>query len=447
VWTWWGSVLVLLVTGPACQSNSAKPSLVRIEPSVLAQTELPRAATILGENLRMGMRLSLDDENAAQLAAPKVTFNGVNAAWVSYRGANQLDVMLPVDLAPGSYDVEVTLDALTTLQLQSGLLVLGAAATSSDGSDETNTHGNSGAQSTAASGAESSASVGVDLVPSSDSSNSSSEPPSPFRCEPGEFGPPELVTLQGYLGTRVWSPTLSANYGSLYFTEASTGTEVLWYATRSDRGAFFYAAQATHSLFATGSIGTPYISANGLSLYFYSTQVTGFGGGDLYLATRATTASNFSYPLAMNALNSTELDYLPWVSTDELTIVFVSQRSGASAYYTATRTNLVEGFGEPTLLASLTHIENNGRISISSDGLRAYFTSRNRPGGVGSDDVWYATRSSIDEDFANITNLTAVNSVGSETEVTVTQDGEELYFVLMGTNSNLLYRSLATCDG
>lgn len=445
--TRWRSVLVLLVTGPACQSTSAEPSLLRIEPSVLAQSELPKAATIIGENLRLGTRLSVDDEDAAELAVPKVTFDGVNAAWVTYRGANQLDLMLPLGLLPGSYDVEVTLDARNTLQLPSGLLVLGAGITSSDGSDATSARADSSAQSAATSAADSSDGAGVNVVSSSDSSGSSSETPSPFRCEPGEFGPPELVTLQGYLGTRVWSPTLSANYGSLYFTEASTGTEVLWYATRSDRSGYFYAAQATHSLFATGSIGTPYISANGLSLYFYSTQVTGFGGGDLYLATRATTASNFSYPLAMNALNSTELDYLPWVSPDELTIVFVSQRSGASAYYTATRTNLVEGFGEPTLLASLTHTENNGRISISSDGLRAYFTSRNRPGGVGSDDVWYATRSSIDEDFGDITNLTAVNSVGSETEVTVTQDGEELYFVLMGTNSNLLYRSLATCDG
>jgi hypothetical protein len=441
--------LALLMAGPACQGNTA-PTLLRIEPSVLTEGELPMPATIFGQNLRLGTRLSLDDESAAELAVPRVSLNGVNAAWVTYRDSNQLAVMLPSDLSAGVYDVAVLLDPQHPLVLPGGLHVLSDGTASTGGEDST--IAGTGTRPEPAGSTDlpdGSNSADINLTTGSASSSASSGSDTEvnlFRCGPGEFGPPELVALQGYTGTRPWSPTSSTNYGAMYFTDASSGTEVLWYATRGDRGATYYAAPAPHSLFATGGIGTPYVSANGLSLYFYSTQVTGFGGGDLYLATRPTTNSNFSYPFAMTALNSVELDYLPWVSPDELTIVFVSQRTGASAYYTASRATLLEGFGEPTLLPNLTHTENNGRMAISADGLRAYFTSRNRPGGVGLDDVWYATRGSIDDDFADITNLTVVNTTGSETEVTVTQDGEELYFILFGTNNSQLYRSLATCN-
>lgn len=442
----WRLVLAVFWTGPACQGERVGPTLVRIEPSVVEEDALPVSATVVGENLRLVMRVSLDDENDAQLAAPRVTLNGTNAAWVAYRSANQLDVMLPTELAPGVYDVNVSLGQ-HRLVLPAGLRVLGEGESSAETrdvatADDATTSGSATTSSTGT-GSET---PDVNLATSSAATDASSaDPPNGLRCGPGEFGPPELVHIQGYAGSRPWSPTLSGNYDTMYFTDVNDGTETLWIATRADRGTMFYGAPASYSLFATGGTGTPYISASGLSLYFYSTQVTGFGGGDLYLARRATLNSDFSYPLALTALNSPQLDYLPWISPDERTIVYVSQRTGASAYYTASRNSVLEGFGEPVPLPSLTHTENNGRLTISGDGLRAYFTSRNRPGGRGLDDVWYATRPHIDQDFENITNLSIANTPGSETEVTVTQDGEELYFIRMGATSSQLHRSLAMC--
>lgn len=448
----WCSVLALSVTGSGCQSETTLPALVRIEPSVLPQGELPSSAVILGENLTLGARLSLDNQEAAELASPRVSFNGVNATWVSYHGSDRLDVMLPTMLTPGVYDVNVELDPQRRLVLPAGLHVLanealGSVSTSQDGSYSSTDPSSATSASPssfegATSGAESETDSETETSPDADSS---SAPESTFRCGPGDFGQPQPVVVSGYTGTRPWSPTLSSNYFTLYFTDNSSGSEVLWTATRSDRGATFSGEVTTHAMFTDGGIGSPYISPSGLTLYFYSNQTTGAGGGDLYLALRSTPSGEFGGPLALSGLNSPELDYLPWISPDELTIVFVSDRSGASAYYTASRAARFEPFGAPRLLANLTHTENNGRINISSDGLRAYFTSRNRPGGVGLDDVWYATRASTADDFGGITNLGVVNTPGSETQVTVTQDGEELYFIAMGTNESRIYRALATC--
>lgn len=447
----WRGLWALLVTSTACQPDSAAPALIRLDPSELSAAQLPTVATLYGRNLHADTNLSLDDRGAASVSSIQVTFSGVAAPWVSYRSADELAVSLPAELSPGTYDVLLHLGQ-QELSLPAGLRILGddvasiLIAPTSEDEATTSSSVDSG----------SSAPTEVDVTTSTETARSSSTSDSAsssstdsttgetFRCAPGEFGPVELVTLEGYYGTLPWSPTLSEDGLTMYFTDAAAGTEQLWKATRADRGANFVATVA-ESMFATGSTGTPYLAPNGLSLYFYSTQITGFGGGDLYVAKRLDRNSSFSYPLAITELNSTQLDYLPWVSPDELSLAFVSTRSGASAYYMATRSTTNAAFAAPTLLTSLTHSANNGRLFISNDGLIAYFTSSNRSGGVGADDVWYATRASVDAEFEGITNLTAVNTVGSETEVTLSQDGEELFLILMGATSRQLYRSLANC--
>lgn len=79
----------------------------------------------------------------------------------------------------------------------------------------------------------------------------------------------------------------------------------------------------------------PMLSPDQKTLYFGSTIG---GGGDLYVATRATTADAFSAPQPISELNSDfNFDGEPWVSRDGRDIYFSSQRSGPSGLYHATR--------------------------------------------------------------------------------------------------------------
>jgi hypothetical protein len=266
-----------------------------------------------------------------------------------------------------------------------------------------------------------------------------------LRCGPGQFGSPEIVSIQGYDGNGMWSPTFTRDGLTMYFTDGSTGEGRLMKATRADRGRTFTNAQVIPSFFPAGATGTPYMPPSGLSLYFYSIQASGMGSRDLYVASRTSTADDFANPTRLTQLNSPSLEHLPWVSADELWMIWVSQRDGLSTYWTSTRPSTSAAFSSVAKLTSLSQPGKDGRMFITHDGLRAYFASKDRAGGRGSEDIWYATRNSLAGTFGNVTNIGVVNSMAAETDVTLTHDGEELFFVRTG-QQNSLHRALATCN-
>lgn len=497
--------LLLLIGVAGCQPSN-EPQLTSLTPSVVEQGQLPNQVTLFGIHLHNGVQLAVDGNDPATLSTPRVQFGDQLGQVVALVGVTELHVALPLDLQPGSYDVVVSWGSQRHATLAPGLLVLGLGVTTASGDVTTlesttgsteaavtsGTVGNSiasddsgpaasdagGPVATPDAGVNPSASigtsgdVGVDAqapsgtssgvasvdatassgeqasseVSSSDVSSSdvSSAEPS-FRCAAGAFGAPELVTLQGYSGTRLWSPTLTADGKTLYFADSSTGTERLMKATRTGTEATFTGVTALPLLFASGSIGTPYVSLSGLSLYFYSTQADGAGSRDLYVAKRATTSDDFGSPQSLTALNSAELDYLPWVSEDELTLWYVSHRDGESGFWSATRSSTDDEFASLTKHDSLSMTSGNNRVFISSDGLRLYF-SQERTGGLGLEDIWFATRETVSDEFSNVTSLAVVNTTQSDREPTLSPDGEEMFFVRQGTPSNSMYRAFASCD-
>ena len=90
----------------------------------------------------------------------------------------------------------------------------------------------------------------------------------------------------------------------------------------------------------------------------------------------------------------TALDELPVVTDDELTVYFGSDRPGGNGgldIRVAHRTTTADGFGVPTLDATLSSASNDYPLWISADGCR-FLLSSNRPGGVGGIDIYMATR-------------------------------------------------------
>lgn len=495
--------LLLLIGVASCQPSN-EPQLTSITPSVVEQGQLPNQVTLFGSHLHNGVQLAVDGNDPATLSTPRVQFGDQLGEVVVMVGVTELQVALPPDLQPGSYDVVVSWGAQRHATLAPGLLVLGLGVTTAPGdvttleptassddsaatsatvgesaaSDDSETAASDagGPTTTPDAGVNPSASIGTsgdvadaqvlsssssgadslgmsssgerassDVSSSDLSSSDVTSAESSFRCAAGEFGTPELVTLQGYSGTRLWSPTLTADGKTLYFADSSTGTERLMKATRTGMEATFTGVTALPLLFPSGSIGTPYVSLSGLSLYFYSTQADGAGSRDLYVAKRATTNADFDSPQALTALNSAELDYLPWVSSDELTLWYVSHRDGESGFWSATRASADDEFGSLTKHDSLSMTSGNNRVFISSDGLRLYF-SQERTGGLGLEDIWFGTRESTSDEFSNVTSLAIVNTTQSDREPALTPDGEELFFVRQGTSSNTMYRALAACD-
>src|SRR5438477_78395 len=77
--------------------------------------------------------------------------------------------------------------------------------------------------------------------------------------------------------------------------------------------------------------------ADALSIIFSSDRPGTLGSGDLWLATRGTTAAPFGTPVNVMQLNSSDYDADPWISGDLQHVVFTRNTGGNYDIYEAFR--------------------------------------------------------------------------------------------------------------
>ena len=156
----------------------------------------------------------------------------------------------------------------------------------------------------------------------------------------------------------------------------------------------------------------PTLSADGLTLYFHSNRAGGNGGADIWQATRSSLAEPFGTPTNIgDAVNSGANETAPALSNDGLSLFFASTRSGGngiSDVYMATRASTSDPFGAPVNLGTGVNTSRpEFAPAISADGLSLYFQRAGGVGGLGSADIWVATRVSTSDPFGNAVNLGA----------------------------------------
>ena len=236
---------------------------------------------------------------------------------------------------------------------------------------------------------------------------------------------------------------------------------------------------------------SPCISADGLSLFFASyNRPGGFGLGDIWLSTRATTDDDWSEPENLGPIvNGPNEEYQPAISTDGLELYFnrIARASQSSEIWVTTRASTSEPWIQTVKLdLTVDTTDTEGSPSLSADGLELYFcfgkwalesslavTKRDtkdspwgvpvslgpvvnswtcqvnprissdgllllfsdlwmcspRPGGFGADDMWLTRRASKDSDWGEPINLgQPVNTEFYETGGMISADGSILYF-------------------
>lgn len=268
-------------------------------------------------------------------------------------------------------------------------------------------------------------------------------PPEPGPCT---LSAPELLGSPNYPGNDLWSPSLSSDGRSLFFAVLVPGwAEQVAVATRDSPGAPFGDGQPLPPPVNTDTEGTPNLAADGLSLYFFSERAGGAGGRDLYVATRTSTSTEFDTVRELVGLNTPDREHLPRVSADELTLYFVSNRSGQTEIWRASRASRAADFADPELVPELNSDAEDGAVTLSPDGLEAILSS-NRAGTLGGRDLYRATRSSTSEPFAAPEPLPELNSGVNDYDPTLSFDGTELFFVSNRNGSNTeVYRSQRSC--
>jgi len=244
---------------------------------------------------------------------------------------------------------------------------------------------------------------------------------------------PSVNTIYGEYGASVSPDGLT-----LYFSDGGPfpvrsggyGGGDLWVVTRrtlDDRWTEPVNLGATiNSAFADG---TPYIAADGLSLYFASARSGGSAQLDLYVSTRAARDLPWEKPMNLGeGVNSTFDEYFPNVSADGLTMHFGSLRSGGGDIYVATRPSSHESFGLAENVGSPANTAGAEETCpwVSSNGCTLFFTSRR----AGSWDIWVSRRATAAKPWGEPVNLGLPVSTpsGGESGASFAADGRRFFF-------------------
>lgn len=154
---------------------------------------------------------------------------------------------------------------------------------------------------------------------------------------------------------------------------------------------------------STNKSGSTSISSDELTLYYQAEDPNGYGGEDIWKLTRPDKYSNWGLSENIGSpVNTNRGEGAPEISSDGLTL-FYNYVNGTADLWYSRRPNTNSAWGTPQLLTDLASHAWQGDPSISSDGLILVFAST-RPGGFGKMDLWYSTRSSINDPWSEPVN-------------------------------------------
>jgi OOP family OmpA-OmpF porin len=254
------------------------------------------------------------------------------------------------------------------------------------------------------------------------------------------FGSPENLGLN--TPARENAPCISTDGLSLYFHSdrlGGQGDKDIWVAKRRTvSDAWQQPINLGSTVNTSANEFGPHLSPDGLELYFSSDRSGGYGFYDLWVTTRASVDAEWGTPANIgNDVNSSAAETAPCISMDGLELYFSDHMDsvprtgglGSADLWVASRPNTWSAWGKPVNLGSVVNsVKAEVNPTLSADGLILFFGST-RGGGQGGRDVWVTTRQTLDGEWCVPRNLgPSVNSEYSETRACMSPDGTMLYF-------------------
>jgi Tol biopolymer transport system component len=166
----------------------------------------------------------------------------------------------------------------------------------------------------------------------------------------------------------------------------TTGGNDLWLCTRASRQDAWSPASRIAELSSTYNEAGGNITPDGLAVVFSSYRLN--GSPDLFIATRATPTAAWDPPVAIESVNTMGHEGSPFLSADKLSVYFDTDRNGNLDIYVAHRTSTGEPFGAPESVVEINTDEDEQDPWLSLDGRRLMFSSDRS----GSNQLWEATR-------------------------------------------------------
>ena len=180
-----------------------------------------------------------------------------------------------------------------------------------------------------------------------------------------------------------------------------------------------------------------YLPADGLELYFSSNRSGGYGNYDLWMAGRSSRDADWDAPENLGpVINSSAVEAGPWLSPDGLELYYyIRTREGGYGdddIWVSRRSTLDSVWGAPVNLGPVINSSASERLPVvSSNGLLLVFADDTflRPGGFGDGDLWMARRWNVSDPWNPPLNLgPIVNTSYREAIPRLSPDDSMIYF-------------------
>ncbi len=210
------------------------------------------------------------------------------------------------------------------------------------------------------------------------------------RASVGDVWPTPVLVAELSLASSETTPEISADGLSMIFASDRAGTLGgfdLWHSTRQSRpGAW---ANPTHipELGSNVNEAAGNMTPDGLMIVF-SSERTGNGSPDLFYAERSSRSVAWQAPIEVVAVNTNMHEGSPFISADGLTLYFDTNRDGTFDLYTSHRASRAELFPAPVRLTDVDTAFVEVDPWLSLDGRRLMFVSDRG----GTSELWEATR-------------------------------------------------------
>ncbi len=215
------------------------------------------------------------------------------------------------------------------------------------------------------------------------------------------------------------------------------GGDDIWVSQRATLTSAWGAPQNLGAVINTSSNErVPTFSLDGRTMFIGSNRPGGQGGIDLYVSTRTDPNNDFAWsaPVNLGTVINTAADedgatFFENTTTGVNTLIFTSNRTGGFGdfdIYQSTR-NADGSFNPPTLIPELSSTARDTRTAISRDGLEIFITS-NRAGGQGLLDIWSSTRDTTAAVWSPPVNVASLNSADNEGAPALSPDGTFIYY-------------------
>jgi Tol biopolymer transport system component len=183
------------------------------------------------------------------------------------------------------------------------------------------------------------------------------------------------------------TPEVTYDGLTIYFASnraGGLGGNDIWMSTRASRADAWGAPVLVSELSSPSAEGAATLT-DPFVIYIDSDR----GGSlDILVAQRSAPTDAFSSPQLVTPLNSTSDEGNPMLASDKLTIYFDSNRAGDGEIFSATRASTTAAFAPPAKVTELSTADGESDPWISPDNRTLYFTS-NRDG---TQRLWQTTR-------------------------------------------------------